>query len=329
MGILNGRVGLARPSGGWRRVSAAPILSPSIVMEANDVNDVLSDLSTALAARTAASRHLVLGISAGTRRLSGTLWRPDVAVASAQVFPDTDAAEVATADGTTVRAQVAGRDPATNIVALRLAQPLPGALPAAAEPMLGGLALALAAGAAGVSVRLAIVRALGPEWHSLKGGRIDRRIVLDLALGRSEEGGPVLDAAGGLVGMSTAGPRGRALVIPAATVERVLPVLLTAGRIERGWLGLGLHPVAVPDAFQAEARQARGLMVVELSRDGPAAQAGLLPGDIIVEIAGAAVSRPSTLARALGPESIGQKIALRLIRAGAVLGLEATVAARP
>ena len=56
---------------------------------------------------------------------------------------------------------------------------------------------------------------------------------------------------------------------------------------------------------------------------------GMLPGDILVEIAGTAVSRLANLARALGPESIGQKITLRLIRAGAVLTLEATVAAQP
>jgi S1-C subfamily serine protease len=271
----------------------------------------------------------VLGIRAGSRVLSGTLWRADVALASEQVFPDTDAAEVVTADGKTVAARVAGRDPATNLVALRLEAPLAGAVPAAAEPALGALALVLTASATGPAVRLAVVRALGPEWHSMRGGRIDRRIVLDLALGRGEEGGPVLDAAGGFLGMSTTGPRGRTLVIPAVTVARVVPALLSDGKVARGWLGLGLHPVVVPEALQAACGQARGLMIVELTREGPAAQAGLQPGDIIVEIAGAGVSRAHNLARALGPESIGQKIALRLIRSGAVLVLEATVAARP
>ena len=61
--------------------------------------------------------------------------------------------------------------------------------------------------------------------------------------------------------MSTADPRGRALVIPAATIERVLTPLLTAGRVERGWLGLALHPVALPEAITAEGGQGRALMV--------------------------------------------------------------------
>src|SRR4029077_21181698 len=89
--------------------------------------------------------------------------------------------------------------------------------PEPADPALGALVLTLAADARGAPlVRLGIVRSLGPAWHSRGGGRIDRRITLDLHLSGAEEGGPVVDAAGALLGMSTAGPRGRALVIPAS-----------------------------------------------------------------------------------------------------------------
>src|SRR5205823_10367432 len=132
-----------------------------------------------------------------------------------------------------------------NIGGLRFDEASPVALPAAAEPQLGGLALSLAAGRrGGPSARLAIVRSLGPAWHSLAGGRIDARIALDMTLARFEEGGPVFDAAGHLLGMATGGPGGQALVIPAATIARVLDPLLANGRIDRGWLGVALHPVA-------------------------------------------------------------------------------------
>ncbi|MGH7108989.1 MAG: S1C family serine protease [Stellaceae bacterium] len=292
--------------------------------------NVLTDFSQALAARAAAGKVLVAGLAVPhTRPLTATLWRADVAVASEQVFPRTEEAELALPDGRTVPARVAGRDPATNILALRY-EGGPESVPAAAEPHLGALALVLAAEAGGTpGARLTMVRALGPAWHSREGGRIDRRIALDLILSRGEEGGPVFDMTGGLLGMSTAGPRGRALVIPAATIERVLVPLLAAGRVERGWLGVALHPVALPQDIAAATGQDRGLIVLRLTADGPAAKAGLLVGDILIAVGDSPALQTSEVARRLGPDSIGREIALRLVRAGAMTGLSATVMARP
>ena len=144
-----------------------------------------------------------------------------------------------------------------------------------------------------------------PEWHSQAGGRIDALLRLDVRLG-VDEGGPVLDAAGGLLGMSTAGPRRRALVIPAATIDRVLDPLLAEGRIARGWLGVGLQPVMVPDSLREAAGRDSGMMVVSLAAGGPAAAAGVLPGDIMLDLDGTPVRRARALAAAMGPERIGQ-----------------------
>ena len=224
------------------------------------MQDTLAQLSDALVERAAVAQGFVIGIR-GTQfqPRSGTLWRADVAVASEQVAPKTEEAEIVLADGRVAQARVAGRDRGTNVVAFRLQQPVEVDLPAAVEPRLGAFALVFGADrGGGTIVRMGVVRALGPAWHSLGGGRIDHRISLDLTISSAEEGGPVLDASGGLLGMSTAGPRGRALVIPAATIERVLTPLLTAGRVERGWLGLALHPVALPEAITAEGGQGRG-----------------------------------------------------------------------
>lgn len=132
-----------------------------------------------------------------------------------------------------------------------------------------------------------------------------------------------------MLGISTLGPRRRVLVIPATTIEGVLEPLLGKGRVERGWLGLALQPVLVPEAVQSSAGQSRGLMIMGVAKDGPAAQAGMLAGDILLTIGGEPVTRPAMLAQRLGPEAVGQPIELRLLRAGAVLSLTATVAARP
>jgi len=294
------------------------------------MQDTLAQLSDALVARAAVAQGFVIGIR-GTQfqPRSGTLWRTDVAVASEQVVPKTEEAEIVLADGRVARARVAGRDRGTNIVAFRLQQPVEVELPAAVEPRLGAFALVFGADGGGTIVRMGVVRALGPAWHSLGGGRIDHRISLDLTISSVEEGGPVLDASGGLLGMSTAGPRGRALVIPAATIERVLTPLLTAGRVERGWLGLALHPVALPEAITAEGGRGRGLMVMRVSRDGPAGKAGVLAGDILVSVGGTPTGHPGDVARQLGPESVGQAIELHLIRSGSVLTLTAMVTAHP
>ena len=296
------------------------------------IEDTLVQLSAALGARVAASRRLVATIRCGGRSLrSGTLWRQDAVVASEQALPDVDEAEVILDGGQTFAARLAGRDPGTNIAVLRLdsgPQPAPHAV--AGEPLPGALILALAADrAGGVAVRLGAVHSVGPAWHSRAGGRIDRRIALDLRLDQAEEGGPVIDAAGGLVGISTLGPRRRVLAIPAATVERVLDPLLTSGRVARGWLGAAVQPVMVPDALRAEASQPLGLMVIGLTRHGPATQAGVMMGDILIGVDGAGLGSPSALAGMLGPESVGRQVALRLIRGGAVQTLTATIGARP
>jgi S1-C subfamily serine protease len=173
------------------------------------------------------------------------------------------------------------------------------------------------------------VNAVGPEWHSMRGGRIDARIQLDIRLAASEEGGPAFDAAGGWLGMTTFGPRGQVLVIPAATVERIAPVLLARGHVPGGWLGVAVRPVAVPDELREMAGEASGLMVMSLSPEGPAASAGLVPGDIIVSIDGAPARRLRSVLAQLGADHIGKPVSLRLIRGGGIIVIEATITERP
>jgi S1-C subfamily serine protease len=296
----------------------------------DSVQEPLRALSDALVERARRTQPLVACIEvSGHPRRSGILWRKDVVVAAEQGFAHADEARVFLGDGGSFVAQLAGRDAGTNVVVLRLdGTPDPEPM-AAAEPHSGALALAYGADDAGVCVRLGVIHSVGPAWHSRAGGRIDRRIILDMRMSGREEGGPVLDAGGGLLGMSTLGPRRRVLVIPTTTVEGVLDPLLSEGRVERGWLGLALQPVLVPEELQREAGQSPGLMVMGTVREGPAARAGVLAGDILLTIGGISVSRPAMVAQRLGPEAVGQRIELRLLRAGKVLSLTPTVAARP
>src|SRR5258707_15265923 len=124
-------------------------------------------------------------------------------------------------------------------------------------------------------------------------------------------------------------PPARALVIPASTIDRILPPLVQTGRVARGWLGAALYPVALSDAVSQQIGQDRGLMVLRVADGGPAAAAGIIAGDILVAIGGTVVGRPSRIAQSFGPESIGQQLELSLLRAGTRLTLNATIAARP
>ena len=148
-------------------------------------------------------------------------------------------------------------------------------------------------------------------------------------LGRTEEGGAVLDASGALLGMSTLGPPGEVLAIPYATIERIVLQLLRDGRVTRGWLGVGLRPVAVPDALRDAAGQAVGMMVMSIVEAGPADSAGVLAGDILLTVNGASARAMRRLAAQLDEASVGGKADLRLIRGGAVLSVEASITARP
>jgi S1-C subfamily serine protease len=292
--------------------------------------DIIEQLSLALADRLAGAAPYVVALKAGPRHRSGILWRPDVVVTSEQVVGDQERAAI-TQNGTEVTGKLAGRDPTTNIAVFRLEKSLWGGQPMAeaGTPRVGSLAQVVGADPAGLPTgRLAMVHATGPAWHSMAGGRIDTLIRLDVRLG-SDEGGPVLDSAGQLLGMSTSGPRRRGLVIPAATIARVVDPLLEQGHIARGWLGVGLQPVAVPEALRPSTGQARGAMVLQLVANGPADQAGVLPGDILLSIDDFRFGQRRGLASLMGPERIGKAVTVRLVRAGETRDIGVVIAARP
>jgi S1-C subfamily serine protease len=293
--------------------------------------NLLSQFSQSLEASVTAARGLALAVrNAAHQRVSALAWEPGVVVTSEQAIGEREEYEVVGADGSVARARIAGRDPGTNLLALRTDSSFPASAGRAGQARAGALALALGASQdGGMTARLGIVNAVAPQWFSRAGGRIDQRITLDIRLGRTEEGGPVIDSGGALLGMSTLGPPGEILVIPHATIERVIPQLLRDGHATRGWIGLGLQPVAVPEGLREAAGQSAGMMVMSIVAEGPAAKAGVKAGDILLTIDGASVRSARRLAAQLDDTSVGKQAALRLIRGGEVIALQADVASRP
>ena len=289
---------------------------------------VLSQLSSALSDLVRNARGFLASARAkGGTQLSGVLWTPNTVVVSEQALPDASDFDVTVAD-VTAPARLAGRDEGTNVAVLKLDRDAAGQLPARLVPAVGALALVLGVNSNGPAARLALVRSVGGAWQSLAGGTIDNRITLDTYLGSTEEGGPVLGADGAIFGIAARGAGRQSLVIPASTIDRVVPLLLKSGTVERGWLGVSLHPVALPEALRRDQSQRVGLMVMDVAPGGPAAKAGVLAGDILLAVGGALATRPGKIARQLGADSIGRTLDLTLARAGAIVTSECVVEGR-
>jgi len=293
--------------------------------------NILAQFSNALIESNVAANARVAAIQITTGRyITGSVWRSDVVITSEQSLPGREEFDLMAAGGATVKAKTVGRDVGTNLAVLKLEEPLSAANVVSAGAHVGALAVAFGADGGGhATARLGVVNTVASEWYSSYGGRIEQKIVLDIELARSEEGGPVFDASRGLLGMTTFGPRRQVLVIPTATIERIVPILLRHGRIARGWLGVALRPVAAPEALEKAAGQSSGLMVMSLTDGGPAANAGIVAGDIILSVDGASTRRMRNITARLGAESIGRGVDLRFIRGGAVTSRQTTITERP
>jgi S1-C subfamily serine protease len=163
------------------------------------------------------------------------------------------------------------------------------------------------------------VGATAGAWRTWRGGQVDRLIRLDGGLYPGLAGAPVADSEGRVIGLATAAfSRLHGVVVPLATVDRIAETLLTHGRVQRGHLGVAVHAVELPAALRSalgdEARA--GLLVTAVSDDGPAAQAGLMVGDILVAAGDQSVATPEALRGLLAEQAIGAPLQLTVLRGG-------------
>lgn len=249
-------------------------------------------------------------------------WGDGFYVAAEESVEPDEALQLSLASDETVSAELIGRDPSTGIALLKSAAAGGAPVLDNAGPVRPGH-LIVATGRDGASslAVLGTVGEVGPAWRSLRGGTIDRRINLAVMTGGRFEGGPVLDAKGGLVGMLLFGPRRRVLVIPYETIERTVAALKSKGHIVRGYLGAGFHPIRHADI--------QGAIVVSLDEQGPAKAAGIVLGDIVTSWDGEKVRGPRELIRKLGPDSAGTTVTLGVLRGGEARDVRVTIGEKP
>jgi S1-C subfamily serine protease len=300
----------------------------------NETHNPAIELSDLLAATVEKAGESVVQVSA--RRgmgSSGVVWSADgVIVAADHNIEREEDITVILADGSSVPAKLAGRDPGTDVAVLRveasgLAAPEWSDL---SGLKVGHLALNLLRPGKSIRALLGIVGALSrEEWRTPAGGRLDLYLQAAVDIQKGSSGSLLVDVQGRALGLGTAGLlRGHLLAIPPATLKRVVESLLAHGRIPRGYLGLALVPVRLPASVEEAAGQPVGLMVAGVQPGSSAETSGILLGDILISLDGEPVADLGQLHGLLSGERIGQESAVRLVRAGEVREVRVTIGSR-
>lgn len=222
-------------------------------------------------------------------------------------------------DGTSHNATLVGRDPNTDLALLRVnASDLPAAgWNSASDLRVGHLVLALGRPGKTVQATLGIISALGGGWRTPAGADIEQYLQTDVAMYPGFSGGPLLTGDGKFAGLnSSALLRGISVTIPAATITRVVDTLLAHGRVPRGYLGVGIQPVRLAGDLHEGSGQETGLMIMSVEADSPAAQSGLLQGDVLVAVDGQPVRHVDDLQARLSGNQIGKQVSVKLVRSG-------------
>jgi S1-C subfamily serine protease len=296
----------------------------------------LIELSNALAQTTALAAVSTVAVHTESRgSSSGVIWRAGIIVTAEHVLRRDEEIQMTLPDGRVVAAKLAGRDALTDVAVLKCADA------AASVAKFGGVEslkpgnLTLVVGrtrASGPVAALGVVSLVAAERHSWTGASLTPYVRLDVGLQPTAVGGAVVDTQGQIVGIATPRfARFGAIIIPAPHVNRVVDTLLQKGHIPRGYLGVGLQTVRLPDALRdsLQRKEKTGVILLEVEPGGPAHKAGMLIGDILVSLAGQSIARFEDVQAHLPPENIGKSLTAKIVRGGAVQEVSIPVAERP
>ncbi len=264
---------------------------------------------------------------------SGLVWTANTVVTVDQAIRREEDLTLLLADGSVLPATVLGRDSSTDLAVLQLQSESDLPLPQFSQTRLrlGQFVLAAARSSQGnLNASMGMIGRLGGSWRSWQGGQIDQLIRPTLISTAGLTGSTLFDLQGQVIGLNTTGPRHTTLTLPVATIQRVVDQLLQTGRIARGYLGVAMQSVLIPErlAQTLNLTQARGVIMLSVEPESPADQAGILVGDILIALAGQPVIDASDVRLMLGTEQVGQALAARLIRGGAMIELVVTVGER-
>jgi serine protease Do len=245
------------------------------------------------------------------------------AVTNNHVVDGATTAEIQTDDKKTYTAKVVGTDPASDLALLKVDGRDDFAYVKLADkpPRIGDWVLAVGNPfGLGGTVTAGIVSARERNVGTIS---YENLIQIDAPINKGDSGGPTFDLNGRVIGVNTmifspsGGSIGIAFAVPADTVKTVIPQLKDKGAVTRGWLGVQVQPVTREIADGLDLRQAQGALVADPQVDSPAAQAGIVAGDVIVSVDGTAIKEAQSLTSTIGAKAPGTSVKLGVLREGA------------
>ncbi len=256
-------------------------------------------------------------------------------VTNNHVISGADSIVVALRDGREALAEVVGLDPETDLAVLRIElDDLPSITLASEESRIGDVALAIGNPfGVGQTVTMGIISATGRNRLGLS--TYEDFIQTDAAINPGNSGGALIDAYGNLIGINTAifsksgGSQGIGFAIPSTLARQVMQDLISNGRVIRGWLGIEIQELTPRLAESFGVGDRPGLIIAGIFRNGPAHQAGLQPGDVLLQIAGEPVTSSRKAMNRIARFKPGDKVELGILRNGHEMSLEASVGERP
>ena len=261
----------------------------------------------------------------GRRRLpaTGTVWSVDggnaVIVTASHVIEREEQLAIRLHDETRVPATLVGRDLSRDIAVLRAeTSALAPITRREGEARVGSMVMAVGRPwAVSPQASFGTVNAVG--MYRFRRSRSAFVIHADVTMLPGFSGGPLIDAAGSVMGINTSGlGRWGGVTIPVDQIQRVADDIVAYGYVRSAWIGVTVQPVELPAQSRDQVDgQETGLLVSGIAADSPAAQAGLLVGDILVTLAGQPLTDPLDLKHLLGGDLIGTSLDIAGLRGGA------------
>jgi S1-C subfamily serine protease len=295
--------------------------------------DLLNSFSNQLADSVDKAAPSVVQVQGRRRPASGLVYADNVVLTTVRALGrGDDGLHVRRGDGTTLDAELAGWDPTTSLAVLRVAgldtKPI---APSSSPARVGHLALAVARSwSNSVTASAGIVSVIGGPLQTGYRRAIDQVIRTTAPMHDGFAGGAFLDTSGALIGVATASAiRGLGVVIPASIAWKTAATVLEHGSLKRGFLGLAGQPVSLAENQPGAGGRESALLVVGVTSGSPAASAGVLVGDLLLEFDGHRIESPEELLDLLLGDRVGRAVVVKVLRGGNAVELRVTVGERP
>ncbi|ULK96356.1 trypsin-like peptidase domain-containing protein [Bradyrhizobium sp. I71] len=228
-------------------------------------------------------------------------------------------------------AQVLGVDPDTDLALLRAngVRHLPYAALGNSKSLRRGQLVIAIGNPLGFesTVTAGVVSALGRSIRSVSGRTIEDVIQTDAALNPGNSGGPLVSSNAEVIGINTAiinGAQGICFAVASNTAQFVLSEIIRHGYVRRAYIGVAGQTAPVPrrHAVLAGVENKMGALLMQIEPDGPAAKAGLLPGDVVIRLDGVEINGVDDLIRVLDRDRIGRRLAMDVLRLGRLRAID-------